>query len=101
MLVRDGVMTPTVVGYDTARPASEALYRIACYLFCEAAEQAGWRLHGSAGAADFKRARGAHGVIEYMAVQADHLSAARRAVVRGLAAALQRWAVPMMQKEGW
>lgn len=101
MLVRDGIMTPSVVGYDTSRSPREALYRIAYYLFCEAAEEAGWRLHASAGAADFKRARGAHGVIEYMAIHASHLAAPQRAVIHALASILERWIVPMMQREGW
>lgn len=101
MLERAGVMTATVVGYDTARPQSEALYRIATLMFSERALARGLRLHGSAGAASFKRGRGARGVIEYLAVDARHLSAPRRMVVAGLARALERFVVPMMQKEGW
>lgn len=101
ILSRNGVMTPPVVGYDTTRPREEGLYRIASYLYCDRAMETGTALHGSAGAGDFKRKRGAHGVIEYMAVQADHLGAGRRAVVRGLSRALESFAVPMMQKEGW
>lgn len=101
MTLRDGVMTPTVVGYDTSRPSSEALYRIACYMFCEAAEQEGWRLHGSAGAGDFKRARGARGVIEYMALYTGHLPPFKRWSIRLLGALLERCLVPVMQKEGW
>lgn len=98
---RTGVMTPAVVGYDTARPRAEALYRIASYMFGEAAEARGCGLHGSAGAAEFKRLRGARGVIEYMAIFADHLPAARRAPIAALAAALERWMVPKMRREGW
>jgi hypothetical protein len=101
MLARDGVMTPPVVGYDTTRPASDALYRIASYMFSDWAMVRGLRLHGSAGAASFKRNRGAHGRIEYMAVHAGHLGAGRRAVVRSLAGLLNRFVVPMMQREGW
>ena len=101
MMVRDGIMTPTVVGYDTSRPASDALYRIACYMFCEAAEQEGWRLHGSAGAAGFKRARGARGVIEYMAIYVDHLPRHKRWIVCLLASLLESWVVPIMRQEGW
>lgn len=101
MWAREGVMTPPVVGYDTSQPQNEALYRIASYLFCEAAETKGWRLHGSAGAAAFKRNRGAHGVIEYLAIYAGHLTAARRAPVAALASALEHLVVPMMRREGW
>lgn len=101
MLERDGIMTPSVVGYDTERPQSEALYRIASYLFCDWAMERGYALHGSAGAAHFKRLRGARGVIEYLAVHADHLSSGRRMAVSMLAATLERFVVPMMKREGW
>ncbi|KAF1053430.1 MAG: hypothetical protein GAK43_01428 [Stenotrophomonas maltophilia] len=101
MLVRDGIMTPCVVGYDTQLPRSEALYRIASYLFCDWAEARGLKLHGSAGAAHFKRQRGAEGVIEYAAIHVAHLSPWRRAVIQGIAAILERAVVPMMQREGW
>lgn len=101
MVVRNGIMTPPVVGYATERPRQEALYRIASYLFSDWALQRGLALHGSAGAADFKRRRGAHGVIEYMAVHAGHLAPARRHAVRLLASLLERVMVPMMRKEGW
>ncbi len=101
MFARSGIMTPPVVGYDTSRPQHEALYRIACYMFCDWAMARGLTLHGSAGAASFKRNRGAHGVIEYMAVHAAHLAPVRRRVVQGLAGMLEHWMVPMMRKEGW
>jgi len=58
---------PPVVGYDTAKPRSLGLYRIACLLFTEDAVAAGVRLNGSAGAASFKRARGAQAETEYSA----------------------------------
>ncbi len=101
ILERNGFMTPPVVGYDTTRPVEEGLYRIASYLYCDWAMTRGSALHASAGAGDFKRKRGARGVIEYMAVQADHLGPGRRQVARRLAQALETFAVPMMQKEGW
>lgn len=101
MWERGGVMTPPVVGYDTARPRREGLYRIACWMFMERALQAGWRLHGSAGAAHFKRARGAREVIEWNAYHARHLSRGRRAAVTALAGLLRRLAVPVMVAKGW
>lgn len=101
VLERSGIVTPSVVGYDTSRPQTEALYRIATVLFSEWAMTRGLKLHGSAGAGDFKRRRGAHGVIEYLAIHAGHLSTARRATVIQLAQALERHIVPMMKREGW
>lgn len=99
-LVRGDVLTPPVVGYDTSRPQAEGLYRFATLLFSDMAAARGLRLNGSAGAAGFKRNRGASGVIEYMAIDARHLAPHRRAVF-----ALMRWlldhlAVPMMRRRG-
>jgi len=96
-----GIMTPPVVGYDTGRPRSEGLYRIACWMFMQRALEAGWRLHASAGASHFKRQRGAHGVIEWNAYYARHLPKARRAAVSLLAELLTRVAVPMMVANRW
>ncbi|NJR78465.1 GNAT family N-acetyltransferase [Sphingomonas corticis] len=101
LLARGGVATPPVVGYDRSVPVAAGLYRIACFLFMQEAMARGWRLHGSAGAAHFKRLRGARGVIEYWAMSVDHLSAPRRAAIRGFAALLERAIVPMMRRYGW
>lgn len=101
LLARGGVATPPVVGYDRTRPVSEGLYRIASWMFMQRAMASGLRLHGSAGAAHFKRLRGAHGVIEYWAMHAGHLSRPRRLAVAALAAGLERWAVPLMRRHGW
>ncbi len=101
MWVRDGIMTPSVVGYDIHRPQGEGLYRVASWMFMDAALEAGWRLHGSAGAAHFKRGRGAEGVIEYNAYFARHLSRGRRLALETLAALLHRIALPLMVKRQW
>lgn len=101
MWERGGIMTPPVVGYDTARPPSEGLYRIASWMFMARALDAGWRLHGSAGAAHFKRLRGARGVIEWNAYHPAHLSPARRRAIEALAMLLKRFAVPMMVARQW
>ena len=101
LLARGGVATPPVVGYDRAWPQSAGLYRIASWMFMAMAMERGLRLHGSAGAAHFKRLRGARGVIEYWAMDARHLSRPRRLAVAALAAGLERWAVPVMRANGW
>ncbi|HYI38758.1 MAG TPA: hypothetical protein VE053_00395 [Allosphingosinicella sp.] len=100
MWERGGVMTPPVVGYDTARPKQEGYYRIASWMFMDRALEAGWRLHGSAGAAHFKRLRGARGVIEWNAYHAAHLSTARRKAVGTLSILLKRF-VPVMVAKQW
>jgi hypothetical protein len=96
-----GVGTVPLMGYDTSRPQSEALYRMASYAAADLAMTRGLRFHGSAGASQFKRNRGARGVIEYMAVDTRHLSRARRAAVAALAAGLGRFMVPMLTQQGW
>jgi hypothetical protein len=96
-----GVGTVPLMGYDTARPQEEALYRIASHAACDLALERGLRFHGSAGAAQFKRNRGARGQIEYMAVDGRHLSAPRRAGLALLAEGLRRFMVPMLESRGW
>ncbi|HEY5713581.1 MAG TPA: hypothetical protein VIT38_16925 [Allosphingosinicella sp.] len=99
-LVRGNVLTPPIVGYDTGRPQKEGLYRIAAFLFSEVAAREGLRLNGSAGAADFKRRRGAHGVIEYSAMYIRHLSLWRRLALVLVAGLLDHVAAPMMKRRG-
>jgi len=96
-----GIGTVPLMGYDTSRPQAEALYRIACYVASDLAQELGLRFHGSAGASQFKRNRGAHGVIEYMAVDGRHLSRPRRAGLALLAAGLNRFMVPLLERNGW
>lgn len=97
-LVRGGVLTAPIVGYDTARPQAEGLYRIAVWLFSEEAAAGGLRLNGSAGAAGFKRLRGAKGVIEYSALYMRHLSIRRRLALVLAAGLIEHFAVPMMRR---
>ncbi len=97
-LTRGEVLTTPIVGYDTAAPVERGLYRIACLLAGDEALHDGRRMNGSAGAASFKRNRGATGVIEYSAVYVAHLPRARRWPIATIAAILQRFAVPYMRK---
>jgi hypothetical protein len=99
--IRGGVLTAPIVGYDTSRPASDGLYRIASALLAQMAQERGLRLNGSAGAAGFKRNRGARAVIEYSAYFVAHLSFARRAVIAGIERLLNKVAVPLMQERGY
>jgi hypothetical protein len=97
-LRRGDVLTPPVVGYDTAKPQSLGLYRIASLLFTEDAMEQGVRLNGSAGAASFKRGRGAQAEIEYSAYYLAHLPRVRRGILTLIAGLLNRIAVPYMRK---
>lgn len=98
--VRGDVLTTPIVGYDVARPAEDGLYRMASVLYAQMAAERGLRLNGSAGAASFKRNRGARAVIEYTAMWTKHLSPFRRGVVGAMAAALNNIAAPMLAERG-
>jgi len=98
--IRGGVLTTPIVGYDTARPASDGLYRMASVLLAQMARERGLRLNGSAGAADFKRYRGARPVVEYSALYVKHLPWTRRAALSGIEQILNRLAVPLMAERG-
>ena len=97
-LRRGDVLTPPVVGYDTAKPRSLGLYRVASLLFTEDAKTQGVRLNGSAGAAGFKRLRGARAETEFSAYYVAHLPLVRRAILKLLSDLLNRIAVPYMRK---
>lgn len=101
MRAAGGIGTVPLLGYDMERPQSEGLYRIATYLASEWAMERGLRFNGSAGAAEFKKMRGARGQIEYMAVYGRHLAATRRAGLGILSASLNGLMKPMLERTGW
>jgi hypothetical protein len=69
-------------------------------LFAQLAIERGCRMHGSAGAASFKRNRGAKPVVEYTAFFVEHLPAYRRAAISALKATLDNLVAPMMRENG-
>ncbi|MEO0698515.1 MAG: hypothetical protein AAFY81_02230 [Pseudomonadota bacterium] len=101
MRVAGDTVTVPMLGYDTTRPQSEALYRIASLLSSEWAMERGYRHHGSSGASTFKTNRGARGQIEYMALYTGHLPWGRRMGIKSFAEVLERTMVPALQKQGW
>ena len=101
MRVAGDLVTVPMLGYDTTRPKSEALYRIASLLSSEWAMERGYRHHGSSGAGEFKSNRGARGQIEYCAVHTGHLPPGRRMGIKLLAETLERTMVPALERQGW
>ena len=95
--IRGSVLTPPIVGYDTTKPSSDGLYRIASYLFSQTCAERFLRLNGSAGAAGFKRNRGATSVIEYTAMYIAHLPLHRRVSIKILEFLLTIIAAPIMK----
>ncbi|MFF2155335.1 GNAT family N-acetyltransferase [Paenibacillus chitinolyticus] len=93
-----GVITAPLVGYNTALPQKEGLYRMLMSLVLTRAADEGKLLHLSSGAAHFKRIRGGRPAIEYSAVYIRHLPLRRRAVWLGLSHLLNGVGVPVMRK---
>ncbi|MEJ8306281.1 GNAT family N-acetyltransferase [Saccharibacillus sacchari] len=95
---QNGIMTTPVFGYDTALPQETGLYRMLSAVLLRLADQEGCLLHESAGAAQFKRNRGATAEIEYSAVHDRHLPPYRRIGWALLSPLLNRVGVPIMRK---
>ena len=91
-------LTLPIVGYDTARPQKDGLYRLITALAQRAARADGLLFNMSAGAAGFKRHRGAVPAIEYSAVYARHLRTSQRAAISGVASVLSRIGVPLLKR---
>lgn len=72
------VMTAPMVGYDTAKPQQLGLYRRLMAIGLQRARQRRMLFNMSAGAASFKRNRGALPAIEYAAVYTRHLAVGQR-----------------------
>lgn len=95
---RNGVMTTPVFGYDTALPQVTGLYRMLSAVVYDLADREALLVNDSAGAAGFKRLRGAVPDIEYRAVFVAHLPWRRRMGWKALAMLLDRIAVPLMRR---
>lgn len=92
----DTLVTP-LLGYDRNLPQSRGLYRIAMAASAERAMEEGLRVNFSAGAAAFKRNRGAHPALEFSVVFDNHLPRWRRLAYQGLSSALEAMR-PMLER---
>lgn len=96
--VRDGVMTAPIVGYNTSLDKNSGLYRMLSILLTYASLDNNYILHGSAGAGQFKRTRGAEQELEYSFIYYQHLSKKRQKVWKTLQKILDKIIEPMAKK---
>lgn len=94
----ENTVTAPIVGYDTNLPQTLGLYRMLMASVVAAAIDRGRCINFSAGAAEFKRLRGATAEIEYSAVYSAHLPKSRRRAIRVVRTIAERVGVPFMKK---
>jgi hypothetical protein len=92
------VMTAPVVGYETAIDQETGLYRRLMAIGLRRARERRLLFNMSAGAAGFKRNRGALPAIEYAAVYSRHLPWKSRAAAAIVRTVLERVGVPTMRR---
>lgn len=92
------VLTAPVVGYDLSMPQDVGLYRRLVVFGMLEARRRRLLYNMSAGAALFKRTRGALPAIEYTAVYARHLTLRNRLCIRLMEMLLRRIGVPLMKR---
>ena len=93
-----GMLTAPVVGYRTDLPQKLGLYRRLIALAMAEAAERDIAFNISAGAASFKRLRGAQPAIEYTAALVSHLPLKNRMATVALAGLLTRIGVPLLQR---
>ena len=91
-------MTAPIVGYDTALPAADGLYRRLMSIGMQLARERRLLLNLSAGAASFKRNRKALPAIEYMAVYNRHLGLRPRAAAFVVESILSGIGLPLLRR---
>lgn len=92
------VMTAPIVGYDTALPVAVGLYRRLMAIGLARARERRRLFNMSAGAAGFKRNRGAVAALEFTAVYAAHLPFRRRLAIAAIRGILESVGIPVLRR---
>jgi hypothetical protein len=98
---RNAIGTPPIFGYDTTKPQSLGLYRLVGTQFSQEAAAHGFLANFSAGVGSFKKNRGCQNAIEYNAVFCGHLPKSRQRPWILLRTLMDRFAIPIIQKNGF
>jgi hypothetical protein len=90
-------LTAPIVGYNTTLPKKDGLYRLLMAWVAEIALRNDAEINFSAGAAQFKRLRGAVPAMEYSAVYSAHLPPSRRRPITVLKMLAEHIGAPIMR----
>ncbi|WP_028776357.1 hypothetical protein [Shimazuella kribbensis] len=91
-------LSAPIVGHNTVEEKEKGLYRAMVTKIYEIATERNKKLHGSAGAGEFKLSRGYKGTVETHYYFAKHLPAYRTWLWRAIAKLASKYVVPYIEK---
>lgn len=97
-VIRGGVMTAPLFGYDQSVSQEEGLYRLISLLIALEAKEKGVLLNQSSGAGSFKMLRRAKPVLEWSAVYTEHLKGRQKWVWKAFIPLINKVGIPVMRR---
>lgn len=98
LFANGNTLTMPILGYDTSKPQKLGLYRMLNAIGHQQAIEHGMFYNMSAGAAEFKRNRGAAPTIEYSAIYVGHLKWRQRIATGVIKTVLNGIGVPLLKR---